>query len=1134
VRPALTWAAIALLLLLTAALTVRSAAVQRDESRRDQRELAGQAAAALRTTIAQTLGALGQGDALVDADGGVDEARFTVFARGLLNQTGLLAVGYEQVVPASERARFEREMGRRITDLTPQGLVPSPPRPIYYPIRAIEPPEARAVLAYDPAPEPSRGRALRAARDAGEPRLSSPTPLAATNGGTGLSAFTPLYRPGAPLRTLAQRRAATVGFISAIYRAEDIASLVGEQLPEGTGLRVLDADEPVVGGAAPLEDAARAEMMIAGRRWTIEVAAPGQVSYRQPVLTAATGTAVTGFVALLFLVGARREREGRRTAQRSALIARVMQAMGVTEGELQRLQGMAREVVPAFADAAVVHVGSPGALRRTLEHPEEGPLAEPLAAVARERHHVAAAAPVPAELPAAEGRQGGAVVIVPLPARARTLGTLALARGPGRRPFDAEEVELAAELGRRIGLAVDNARLLERERTAREAAERAERRTSHLQALTGALSGALTPTQVADAILTHAEGLQGASGGALALLDPDTARLHITGSRGVRDADQTFVRVPLDAPVALAAAVREGRPIWLPDREEWERRFPVGAAAFAGSGVSSANLPLIAAGRTLGALELVFPTARSFTPAERADALAVAQQCAQALERARLYAAEHDLVETLQRSLLPPRLPEVPGLEVAARYEPAVHEIAVGGDWYDAIELPGGRLGVAVGDVVGRGAPAAAVMGQLRSALRAYAGDGAPPAQVLAALGRFAEGVEDARLTTACYAVIDPVGGVVRIASAGHPPALLHQRDGTLSWLTEGRGAPLASGGPPAPEGLVVVPAGATLVLYTDGAVERRGRRLEDGFASLADIVAEGAAAGPEDLCGHLVRRLLSAGPHDDVAVLAVRVAAVPVAPLALEVPAAPVELAAVRREARGWLRTAGADDDTVRDVLLAIGEATANAVEHAYADGAAGTVEVELGQERAGEVVAVVSDRGAWREPSAAPGDRGHGIGLMHQVMDEVEVDSGATGTRVTVRKALRAPGTADPFLLAAEPADGAEPAAVDGPGRVAVARRGARARITIGGEIDLAAVGEVEERLRDATAGAEQVVLDLARVSYLDSAAIRALVTAARDIAARARLEVVVPPGSPAARHLSLVGLDPSDLAQPAGARG
>jgi serine phosphatase RsbU (regulator of sigma subunit)/CHASE1-domain containing sensor protein len=908
VRPALIAAAIALLLLLTAALTARSAAVQRDESRRDERELAGQAAAALRSTIAQTLGALGQGEALVDPDGAVDERRFTVFARGLLDQTGILAVGYEQVVPAAGRAAFERLMGRRITDLTPRGLVPSPPRPVYYPIRAIEPPQARTVLAYDPAPEPSRGRALRAARDAGEPRLSSPTPLAATNGGTGLSAFAPLYRPGAPTRTLAERRAATVGFISAIYRAEDIASLVGEQLPEGTALRVLDDGEPVVGGDGALEGSERVEMIIAGRRWTVEVAAPGDVSYRQPVLTAATGTAVTGFVALLFLVGARREREGRRAAQRSALIARVMQSMGVAEGEGERLEGMARELVPAFADAAVVHVGSPGALRRTLARPEEGPLTEPLSAVARDRHHLATAAALPVDaLPAEDGEGGGSAVIVPLPARARMLGTLALARTAARGPFTADDVELAEELGRRVGLAVDNARLLERERAAREAAERAERRASHLQALTGALSGALTPEQVADAILTHAEGLQGASGGALALLDRDGARLEITGSRGVADAEHTFALVPLDAPVALAAAVREGRPIWLTDREEWERKYPVGAAAFAASGVSSANLPLNAAGRTLGALELVFPTVRRFTPAERADALAVAQQCAQALERARLYAAEHHLAETLQRSLLPPRLPDVPGLEVAARYEPAVHEIAVGGDWYDAVELPDGRLGVAVGDVVGRGAPAAAVMGQLRSALRAYAGDGAPPAQVIAALSRFAEGVEDARLTTACYAVIDPVGGVVRVASAGHPPALLHQRDGTVTWLTEGRGSPLASGGPPAPEGLVVVPPGATLVLYTDGAVERRGRTLEDGFAHLAGLVSEGAAAGPEELCAHLVRRLLSAVPHDDVAVLAVRVAAVPVSALELEVPAAPVELARVRREVRAWLRRAGA-----------------------------------------------------------------------------------------------------------------------------------------------------------------------------------------------------------------------------------
>ncbi|HWH13843.1 MAG TPA: SpoIIE family protein phosphatase, partial [Miltoncostaeaceae bacterium] len=723
----------------------------------------------------------------------------------------------------------------------------------------------------------------------------------------------------------------------------------------------------------------------------------------------------------------------------------------------------------------------------------------------------------------------GDAIVVPLPARGRSLGSLALARGPGRRPFDADDAALAAELGRRVGVSVDNARLLERERAARAAAEVAERRASQMQSLTAALSGALTPEQVADAILGHAEGLQGASGGALALLDEDGALLRITGSRGVADSEEeSFALVPLDAPVALAAAVREGRPIWLPDRDEWEQRYPVGAAAFAQSGVSSANLPLIAAGRTLGALELVFPTARRFTPSERAEALAAAQQCAQALERARLYAAEHHLAETLQRSLLPPRLPAVADLDVAARYEPAVHEIAVGGDWYDAIELPDGRLGVAVGDVVGRGAPAAAVMGQLRSALRAYASDGASPAQVLAALSRFAEGVEDARLTTACYAQLDPVGGVVRIASAGHPPALLHH-DGRTVWLTEGRGAPLASGGPAAPEAVVVVPPGSTLVLYTDGAVERRGRRLEEGFATFASIVREGAGGGPEGLCAHVVRRLLSAGPHDDVAMLAVRVAARPVPPIVLDLPAEPAVLTRIRRDARLWLRAAGATDEVVRDVLLAVGEAAANAVEHAYAGGE-GTVRVELRQERPGEVIAEVADRGTWRPPAAEPGDRGHGIGLMHQVMDAVDLDAGPDGTRVTLRLALPAAGGDEPFGAPPMPDPAAAPAALDGPGRVAVARRGLRARISLAGEIDLAGVADVVTRVRDGAQGADDVVLDLARVAYMDSAAIRGLLELARELAAAARLEVLAPPASPAARHLALVGLDPAGLGAPA----
>ena len=200
-------------------------------------------------------------------------------------------------------------------------------------------------------------------------------------------------------------------------------------------------------------------------------------------------------------------------------------------------------------------------------------------------------------------------------------------------------------------------------------------------------------------------------------------------------------------------------------------------------------LPLAVAGRTVGVIALAYPTVQRFTATDRGMLLAVAEQCAQALDRARMFRSERGIAETLQRSLLPAELPQLRRLALAAHYVPGAEGAQAGGDWYDVVELGGGRVAIAVGDVVGQGPAAAAVMGQLRSALSAALLQGCGPAEALELLDRFAARLPGALASTAVCLLIDPSAGTIRWSRAGHLPPLLLTLDGGNRLLTEAGGA---------------------------------------------------------------------------------------------------------------------------------------------------------------------------------------------------------------------------------------------------------------------------------------------------------------------------------------------------------
>jgi serine phosphatase RsbU (regulator of sigma subunit)/anti-sigma regulatory factor (Ser/Thr protein kinase) len=369
---------------------------------------------------------------------------------------------------------------------------------------------------------------------------------------------------------------------------------------------------------------------------------------------------------------------------------------------------------------------------------------------------------------------------------------------------------------------------------------------------------------------------------------------------------------------------------------------------------------------------------------------------------ASILARERGVAETLQHSLLPDRLPDVPGVRLAARYVPGAVGTQVGGDWYDVVPLPSGEVGLVMGDVVGHDLDAAASMGQLRNALRALAAEGAAPHTVLERLNRLCVYQGLGGMATVLYAVLDPVLGTLRIANAGHyPPLLVH--DGERVFLESDPCPPIGAVREASFTSAVHrLPAGSLLVLYTDGLVERRDVDVETGMSRLAGLVGSPDVDDLEGLCDGLLSGMLGdSAPHDDIAVLAVAAQARLGSHLDFTIPAQAEQLSVLRRTLERWLTEAGATDDEVYEITVACSEATTNAIEHAYGPGSA-QVEVVCSVEE-GRVTVSVRDWGQWRD--ARGRDRGRGLYLMRELMDDVEVTHGDRGTMVAMRRRLGVP---------------------------------------------------------------------------------------------------------------------------------
>jgi serine phosphatase RsbU (regulator of sigma subunit)/anti-sigma regulatory factor (Ser/Thr protein kinase) len=428
--------------------------------------------------------------------------------------------------------------------------------------------------------------------------------------------------------------------------------------------------------------------------------------------------------------------------------------------------------------------------------------------------------------------------------------------------------------------------------------------------------------------------------------------------------------------------------------------------AFAEQGARSLlGVPLTVDDRMIGVLIVGAGDGRELGRVD-ADLLRLAaDRIALSIQRAQLYEREHFIAQTFQRSLLPERLPEIPGLSVAARYLPAREEAKVGGDWYDVLELPGDSVGLVMGDVVSRGIRAASSMGQIRSAIRAYALDRESPGETLTKLNTVVRGLDQRETATAVYLALDLVERTFCLASAGHPPPLVIDPAGSARFLEEGRSVPLgAHAGTRYREAVARIEPGSTIVLYTDGLVERRGSSLNEGLERLVSE-ASGSPAEPESLCDRLVGALVGdQPPPDDVALLAAHVGTVPDERLELELPCRTSTLAPLRRMLRYWLSGVRASPGELQDILVAVSEAATNAIEHAYGPiEASYRVEGWLSEDR---VIVTVTDSGSWRERRGV--GRGRGTDLMRELMDRFELYPSEAGTVVELERRLGSRGAA------------------------------------------------------------------------------------------------------------------------------
>lgn len=502
-----------------------------------------------------------------------------------------------------------------------------------------------------------------------------------------------------------------------------------------------------------------------------------------------------------------------------------------------------------------------------------------------------------------------------------------------------------------------------------------------------------------------------------------------------------------------------------------------------------------------------------------------------AVDAQRRYEAVRDVVDELQRALLPVGLPVLASLDIAARYLIAAHDQSAGGDWFDAITLPGGTVALVVGDVVGHGVTASASMGQIRAVLKQSLSSTDTLEAALAHVDRFACSEPPLKATTLAVMVIDPATGRAEYSLCGHPPIMVVSAGGSTAFLDHPASVPLGVGHRHSVSGTRLTP-GDVVMLYSDGLVEHPGRPLAETTAQLAQVAANavanrvlpvGAAASPAARACELTVELMTRGGYDDdVTALAAQFRAAPAPTLGAEVTCDAGGAAQVLATTARWLDALNVGHDAALAVELAVNEAVENAIEHAYLDTAPGLLRItgELHPDGVAEIT--VGDDGRWRHPVRDRLRNSRGLALVERLVDHVVVKTDATrhplghGTVMTVRHRLTRPA-----LIAATGRPTASPS-------TAVY---ASEQHPDGGAVTLRVMGAVNAVNADrfaadvadaARGGTVDLTVDLSALTQLSSSGVRTLFEIADNLNAhQRRLTLVADPATPARVVIDLVGL-------------
>ena len=847
---------------------------------RQEGTLANRATRAVQSINTAVAASLGGASAMVDEDTAqVDEVRFDSFASGVVNTTLLPVLADVQVVTADQRAAVEAELGARFTQAADGKLVPSDARDEYLVIRFVYPRSTTSVqlLGFDISSEPIRAAAAEAAASRGAVAFSAPV-LSQPDGQAGFFAIAPLYRPGVALGSPSKQRGAPVGFVASLVPAAAMLDTVRAQLPSGARVSIADTDGILAATPAPPSNGHHVTITQANRTWTISV------EYHD----ADHSSALLSLVAALLLaaaVGVSLWRNMRQTAElrRAALGVRRLGELSEHLAVADSRDDVFKVVLAAAADpvrSAWVSVAVPSPDGRTLSTVRTG-----------EQGVVDESVSAPSPVTDAWNTRAG--VFIADDAAFRGLYERGLQQRVARGVASSAALPLRRPDGEMIGVVSwewkEPQRFGEGERSAMQATadlvqqslERADQHeqrwasASALLALSQRLSVARTINQVAEAVIEAGPaaatadhvgvGFMNESGTAFELFHPVPA----PGRAGAHGS----TTLPVNANGALMSVLRRGQPIEFHDRSQIER-FPMLTELIRFDMERLVCMPLIDSnGQLRGVLAFVFVAKAGRRPPPDIGRLAtIADVTAQTVERAMLYVQEHELVVNLQRQTLAD-LPRVDGLDMAARYLPSSATLGLGGDWYDVYVLDGGRIGAVVGDVSGHGIDAIADMTEFRTTistlLRTDQALGAVPAMSTTLLRH--EHVDDLRIATAGLMIVDVAAGTVAYVRAGHPPMLVRHADGEVVLLERGGGAPIGVTEEDIDVQTVTVGAGAVVVAYTDGLIERREESIDVGLERLRRALAECTGVTADAIADTLVTECLGdRQTADDTALLVI------------------------------------------------------------------------------------------------------------------------------------------------------------------------------------------------------------------------------------------------------------------------